>query len=76
VKTCGALVFYVTDIPTNIEGQLFGTVERFSADGTVVGVTGGVPTNVGATPAIDLNVPGFHVPAGFLPGGQAGDVTC
>ncbi len=55
VRLCGGSVFYVTRIPVDAEGTLYGTVERFLADGTIIGLTSRVAADRDRTPAIDLS---------------------
>jgi hypothetical protein len=52
VILCGDEVLYVTQIPAGSEGILFGTIEVFLADGTIIGLTSQSPTNLGEAPAI------------------------
>jgi hypothetical protein len=55
VYLCDGLVFYQTQIPADAEGNLFGTVELFDADGTIIGLTSVSSTSQGEAPAIDLS---------------------
>ncbi len=55
VRLCGGSVFYVTRIPVDAEGTLYGTIERFLADGTIIGLTSRVAADRDRTPAIDLS---------------------
>lgn len=54
VRVCDSLVLYVTEIPADTEGTLFGTVERFEPDGTILGVTSQAQTDAGTAPEIEV----------------------
>ena len=73
-RTCGDLVFYLTEIPTTAEGTLFGTVERYD-DGVIVGLTSTARTNISATPDFDPDVAAYSLPPGILPDVDT-EVTC
>ena len=75
-RICGPLVFYLTKIPAGLQGELFGTIERWEADGSFAGITSTVTANPAEMPEIDLDAPGFTVPAGFLPDSSATEVVC
>jgi hypothetical protein len=51
---CGNEVLYVTQIPADSEGVLYGTVEVFLPDGTLIGLTSQSPTAMGEAPPVDL----------------------
>ena len=56
VRLCGSDVLYVTAIPIDVaDGLLFGTVESFKDDGTIVGLTSQVATDAAAAPEVDLS---------------------
>ena len=55
VRLCGDQVLYATRIPVDLEGDLFGTVERFLPDGTIIGLTSMVRTDRARTPSVDLS---------------------
>lgn len=55
VKLCGELVLYLTDIPADLAGELFGTIEIYLADGTIIGLTSMATADAAAAPEIDLN---------------------
>ncbi len=54
LRECGEVVAYVTAIPTDVSGNLFGTIARFEPDGSIVGLTSFVPADAGAAPEVDL----------------------
>ncbi len=55
VKLCGELVLYLTDIPADLTGVLYGTIEIYLTDGTIVGLTSMATADVAAAPEIDLS---------------------
>ena len=55
IRECGDLVVYVTAIPSDLGGNLFGTIERFEADGSIIGLTSVVAVAPSAAPAVDLD---------------------
>ena len=55
VKLCGELVLYLTDIPVDLAGELFGTIEIYLADGTIIGLTSTATADAAAAPEIDLS---------------------
>lgn len=54
VQACGDLLVYITEIPTSATGTLWGTLEIVSDDGTIIGMTSTVQSDVAATPTIDI----------------------
>ncbi len=55
VKLCGAEVLYLTEIPVDVEGTLYGTIERYLADGTIIGLTSMAEPRLALAPEIDLS---------------------
>ncbi len=55
VKLCGEQVLYLTDIPADLTGILYGTIEIYLADGTIVGLTSMATADAAAAPEIDLS---------------------
>ena len=55
VRGCGELVVYVTAIPSNLSGNLFGTIERYEKDGSIIGLTSVVAAEPSAAPELDLD---------------------
>ena len=55
VKLCGTEVLYLTEIPVDVEGILYGTIERYLADGTIIGLTSLAEADGTAAPEIDLS---------------------
>lgn len=55
VRECGDLVVYVTAIPSDVGGNLYGTIERFEADGAITGLTSVAAATSGAAPEVDLD---------------------
>jgi hypothetical protein len=74
VRTCGPLVFYVTEIPEETKGQLFASVEQYERKGQIVGVTGVVDADVSKAPRIDPEADRYTLPQGLVEGTT--EVTC
>jgi hypothetical protein len=74
VRTCGPLVFYITEIPEDTKGDLFASVERYEGRGRIVGVTGVVDADMSKAPQIDPEADGYAVPQGLVEGTT--EVTC
>lgn len=55
VQLCGDDVFYVTSIRVATEGTLFGTIEVYREDATIIGLTSQVTADAAAAPEIDLS---------------------
>ena len=55
VQLCGDDVLYVTAIRVTSEGTLYGTIERFRGDSTIIGLTSQVTADAAAAPEIDLS---------------------
>ncbi|MCH8900787.1 MAG: hypothetical protein IIC88_00635 [Chloroflexi bacterium] len=55
VQLCGAEVLYLTIIPVDVEGTLYGSLERYLADGTIAGLTSTVTADAAAAPEVDLS---------------------
>ena len=55
VQLCGDDVLYVTAIRVTAEGTLFGTIERFRDDSTIIGLTSQVVADAAAAPEVDLS---------------------
>ncbi len=55
VQLCGDDVLYVTAIRVATEGKLFGTIEKYREDGTIIGLTSQVTADAAAAPEIDLS---------------------
>lgn len=60
VFACGALLYYVTAIPVDSEGTLFGTLEIGTADG-FVGQTSQAATDLAATPEFIPDQPAYEL---------------
>ncbi|MFQ5968598.1 MAG: hypothetical protein ACE5MI_13485 [Acidimicrobiia bacterium] len=62
VRQCDTLVYYVTEIPTDVEGDLFGTMEI--NDGTGFrGQTSTVATDLASTPVFTPDLAAYSLPA-------------
>ena len=73
VYACGTLLDYLTEIPTESEGTLFGTLEIGTAEG-FVGQTSEAATDLAATPEFIPNLVAYDLPPSSVdPGGV---VTC
>ncbi len=55
VKICDGKLLYLTEIPVETEGTLYGSVEVFLDDGSIVGVTSQAEADANAAPEIDLS---------------------
>ena len=55
VMICGEDVPYVTEIPAETEGTLYGTIEVFREDGTIIGLTSTAVSDAAAQPEVDLS---------------------
>jgi len=53
VQVCDGLLSYITAIPSNLDGELFGTVEVYPPSGRFVGATGTVDATGADLPQID-----------------------
>lgn len=73
VQACGPLLLYVTEIPADAEGTLYGSIEALRGT-DLVGLTSSVATADGEAPEIELG-PTLTVPEGALPGGET-EVSC
>ena len=62
VRLCGDNVLYLTAIPGETEGTLFGSVEQFRADSSIIGLTSQVAADSAAATEIDLS--SCETPAG------------
>ena len=52
-QVCNGLVSYITAIPSDLDGELFGTVEVHPPSGRFVGATGTVVVAAADLPEID-----------------------
>ncbi len=55
VLLCGSEVLYLTAIPVSAEGTLYGTVEVYNPDGSIIGLTSLATADGAATPEIDIS---------------------
>ena len=55
VVLCDDLVLYVTQIPSDKVGDLYGTIEIIESDGAGIGLTSISPTSLGEAPEVDLS---------------------
>ena len=67
VRTCGELVYYLTEIPTTelgdpASGDLFGSVELWVVGADISGVTSAVATDLGDAPEFDPTALGYVLP--------------
>jgi hypothetical protein len=53
---CDGMLLYHSDIPADTAGTLFGTLEKFAADGAISGVTSQAPSDGAGITEIDLSV--------------------
>jgi hypothetical protein len=74
VRTCGPLLLYITEIPEDAEGDLYGSIEKYEENGAIVGATGVVAADMSAAPEIDPEADDYTLPGGFLEGTT--EVSC
>lgn len=55
VKVCDGKVLYLTEIPVDAEGTLYGSIEVYREDGSIVGETSQTPADAAAAPEIELS---------------------
>jgi hypothetical protein len=60
VRICGNRLLYLTAIPTNTPGTLYGTIEKLLPDGTVIGATSQAVGSHTPPPQINLDTLGCH----------------
>ena len=53
VQVCDDLLSYITAIPSNLDGELFGSVEEYPPSGRFVGATGSVVVTAADLPLIE-----------------------
>ena len=73
VYACGALLYYLTEIPTETVGQLFGTLEIVTA-GQSDGQSSSADSEIAATPEFEPGLDGYDLPPSAVDDG--GTVTC
>ena len=73
VYACGALLYYLTEIPTETVGQLFGTLEIVTA-GQSDGQSSSADSEIAATPEFEPGLDGYGLPPSAADDG--GTVTC
>jgi hypothetical protein len=73
VYACGSLLYYITEIPVENTGTLFGSLEIGTADG-FVGETSTAPADLASTPEFVPNQTAYQLPASGVDAG--GLVTC
>ena len=73
VRACGSLLYYLTEIGTNLAGDLYGTLEIGTASG-FDGQTSAALSDLASTPPFEPDLLGYDLPASDVdPGGV---VTC
>jgi hypothetical protein len=55
VWLCGGDVHYLTGIPSEVDGTLYGSIERSTSGGAFVGLTSAADPSAGEAPQIDLD---------------------
>jgi len=73
VYACGALLYYLTEIPTETVGKLFGTLEIVKA-GIADGQTSLADSDIAATPEFEPGLDGYNLPPSAVDDGGA--VAC
>jgi len=73
VFACGSLLYYLTEIPVDTAGTLFGTLEIVGG-GNVDGQTSQAPTDLAATPEFEPGLTAYVLPASGVD--ELGQVAC
>ena len=73
VYACGALLYYLTEIPTETVGKLFGTLETVKA-GIGEGQSSSAVSAIAETPEFEPGLDEYHLPPSGVDNG--GTVTC
>jgi hypothetical protein len=73
VYACGALLYYLTEIPTETVGQLRGTLEIVT-NGQSDGQSSSADSEIAATPEFEPGLDGYDLPPSAVDDG--GTVTC
>ena len=74
VFACGTLLYYVTEIPVDATGTLYGSLELGKPDGSFGGDTSTVDTDIASTPEFLPGQAAYQLPASGVDAG--GLVTC
>ena len=74
VYACGSLLYYLTEIPVEEEGSLFGTLEVGLGGGVWNGHTSEAPADLANTPEFEPGLTAYEIPASGVDDG--GVVTC
>ena len=72
VYACDSLLYYVTEIPTDSEGTLWGTLEI--GDGDWAGQTSETPVDLANTPEFEPGLPAYELPPSGVD--EGGIVEC
>ena len=63
VYSCGALLYYITEIPTSVGANLFGTLELVpDGPASAAGHTSFAPTDISVTPEFEPGLPAYELP--------------
>ena len=62
VYACGSLLYYLTEIPTDATGNLWGTLEIGSGGGEWAGQTSETPIDLASTPEFEPGLPAYELP--------------
>ncbi|MGI9643244.1 MAG: hypothetical protein ACR2N9_10710 [Acidimicrobiia bacterium] len=73
VSACGSLLYYLTEIPVDTTGALFGTLE-IVADGAADGQTSQAPTDLATTPEFEPGLTAYELPPSNVD--DLGSVSC
>ena len=73
VYACGMLLYYLTEIPTETVGQVFGTLE-IVRNGQADGASGIAETDIGSTPEFEPGLTSYALPSSDVDGGRT--VVC
>lgn len=73
IYSCGSLLYYLTEIPVDTAGTLFGTLEIVSG-GDAVGQTSQAPTDLASTPEFEPGLSTYELPPSTVD--DLGLVTC
>jgi hypothetical protein len=73
--SCGSLLYYLTEIPTETAGNLFGTLEIVEDNAsTVYGQTSAVTASIDATPEFEPGLTAYDLPSSTVD--DLGAVSC
>ncbi|MGB7861036.1 MAG: hypothetical protein WBM90_11110 [Acidimicrobiia bacterium] len=72
-RACGALLYYVTEIPTDLDGDLYGTLELNDGSGWI-GQTSSATSDLANTPMFEPDQTAYELPPSDV--AEGGLITC